>query len=460
MVDISGFIDPACAAAITDGQSHPLSSCYSTLADARRRYPESSELGQEYAQAVIQSALDSMGAAGGTIILPCGVYLANTAIRITDNKTLQGSGDCTVLKKSGNDSLLFLTGSSPILRDVLVDGSKDQGHNGIDVAVNGATGAVIRDCTIINAGSNGISIYRSTKTVVRSDRLRENGHTAILALQNVDSSSIQDNDIDIPASANEAAQGVQFRSNIAGATADRNVIGFNRITVGTRMGYCVEAAGTGGGPAKSDQVVHNQCTLTANALGGYSIADAVGTVVSSNTMDANEFNAIYTGIELVNVNQAVIEYNVLVGHGKLARGIWCSRSNIGDNIRFNLIDEIAAAGSGIDIKTTIAGETASGNRIDDNVIRFLEPSPDTKGLWLFCQPGTTCNNNEFAHNAVLNDGPSSGQGIRLDNYGTMQSNILQGNIMHNVTVCIAAKKDGATQDIGNECTLSKAASAQ
>jgi parallel beta-helix repeat protein len=457
VVDIKGFIDPACTAPVADGQSHPLSSCYRTLGDARRKYPGASELSQEYAGTVIQSALDSMGAAGGIVVLPCGVYLASTAIRITDNKTLQGSGDCTVLKKSGNDSLLFLTGSAPVLRDLMADGYKDQGHKGINIAINDASGAVIRDCAIINGDTNGISLFRSSGTVIRANRVRGNGNTAIFAAQNVDRNQIQDNDIDVPSSAKEAAQGVQFRSNAAGATADRNVINFNRIRVGTRMGYCLEAAGTGGIPAKSDQVAHNECVLTANALGGYSIADAVGTVVTSNTFDANGFNATYTGIELVNVSQAVVEYNTLVGHGKLARGIWCSKNNTGNTIRLNEVNGIAAAGVGIDIVTTTIGETASGNRVDDNVIRFQEPSPDTKGMWLFCPSGATCNDNEFARNSVLNSGLVSGQGIRLENYGTMEGTILQDNSMENVAVCVSgqAQRNASTQNKGSVCQPSK-----
>ncbi len=457
VADVRIFMDQNCAIDIADGRSHPLSACYSTMADARRRYPGASELTQEYAGTTIQSALDSLGAAGGTLVLPCGVYLANTTLRITDNKTLQGSGDCTVLKKNGNGSLLVLTGTAAALRDLLVYGNKDQGGQGVGVAVLSATGAVIEDCTITNAQTNGISLFRSANAIIRANRIRGNGHTALLAVQNVDGNRVQDNDIEVSPAANEAAQGVQFRSNAPGMTADGNVISFNRIRIGSRMGYCLEAAGTGGIPAKKDEIVHNQCDLTGDALGGYSIDDAVGAVVKGNTFEANGFKATYTGIELVNTTQALVEDNNIKGGGKLARGIWCSRSITGNLIRGNMISGLAAAGSGIDLVSTALGETVSGNRIEHNVIRFDVPHPDTKGVWLFCQPGTTCNDNQIARNSVVNFGPPSGQGIRLENYGTMDGTVLRENMMYNVAACVEARKDTSTQNAGNVCLPSKPA---
>lgn len=77
--------------------------------------------------AALQSAFGSLGAEGGTVHLPCGTYLVTGELKIdTSNTSIQGSGDCTILKVAGGNSFVALTvsgrglgASARVVRDTM-----------------------------------------------------------------------------------------------------------------------------------------------------------------------------------------------------------------------------------------------------------------------------------------------------------------------------------------------------
>jgi len=79
--------------AIADGDTHPLSGIYSTLAEAQEDYPDAAALTEEVDAAAVVEAVRRAGVAGGAhIYLPTGTYRMNVRIRLPSNVTLQGAG--------------------------------------------------------------------------------------------------------------------------------------------------------------------------------------------------------------------------------------------------------------------------------------------------------------------------------------------------------------------------------
>lgn len=89
--------------AIGDGQPHPLSQSFATLAEAQAVYPHATSLGDETDWCAIQAAIDRIQ--GGTVYVPVGTYLANKPIRLKRGILLKGA---TTTDTMGNSSTIKL----------------------------------------------------------------------------------------------------------------------------------------------------------------------------------------------------------------------------------------------------------------------------------------------------------------------------------------------------------------
>lgn len=82
--------------AIGDGQSHPLSTKYTTLSDAQKVYPHASALTDEIDWCAIQAAVNDVSGTveteGGIVVLPKGTFLINKTITLLRGVQLVGMG--------------------------------------------------------------------------------------------------------------------------------------------------------------------------------------------------------------------------------------------------------------------------------------------------------------------------------------------------------------------------------
>lgn len=81
---------PTAFGAIGDGQYHPLSSRFASLAQARAVYPFAERLDQSVDWAGIQAAVDKVEPAGGVVVLPTGRFVLSDPIRLPSLVTLVG----------------------------------------------------------------------------------------------------------------------------------------------------------------------------------------------------------------------------------------------------------------------------------------------------------------------------------------------------------------------------------
>ncbi|SAK49524.1 Pectate lyase superfamily protein [Caballeronia temeraria] len=88
-----GWVDPTQLGAIADGASHPLSTRYTTLDQARSVYPFVTALDQEIDGCAIQAALN----ASTKVRLPVGRFRISDALTVRSNTELQGAGAGTIL---------------------------------------------------------------------------------------------------------------------------------------------------------------------------------------------------------------------------------------------------------------------------------------------------------------------------------------------------------------------------
>lgn len=167
--------------AIGDGQSHPLSEFFPTLATAQMKFPNATSLTNEVDELAIQAAIDYCSdRGGGTVLLPAGTYVLGT-VRGVNSALLYAKSNVNI---SG-------VGSSSVL---LVDGGlNDPGKyfNVISVPTRTVADAVsncifkdfVIDCNGVNnlipAGeyakeNNGIQLWHGQNIIIDNVDMRNN----------------------------------------------------------------------------------------------------------------------------------------------------------------------------------------------------------------------------------------------------------------------------------------------
>lgn len=112
-----------------DGNSHPLSDFYNTLADAQADYPHAVALTDELAWAAMVALFNSLKAhGGGHGLIPNGTYLISGQMGIWDavNITISGAGNGTVLMPTADlaTNMIEVSGSKNLqFEDFSIDGS-------------------------------------------------------------------------------------------------------------------------------------------------------------------------------------------------------------------------------------------------------------------------------------------------------------------------------------------------
>jgi uncharacterized secreted repeat protein (TIGR03808 family) len=303
----------------------------------------------------IQRALDQAARTRAPLVLAPGVYRAGD-LNLPAGAQLFGVRGATRLILTHGDSLLSTEGSDSVtLSGLTLEGSgqalpKNRGL----VHFTAAKGVRIADCTIIDAGGNGIALERcdgsvtantitnadnnalfcvdNTGLVISANTIRNSGNGGIRVWQSVkrhDGSIIADNTIEDTAA----------RSGGSGQNGNAiNIFRAADVTVRNNMIRRAAFSAIRGNAASNIQIIGNNCAdLKETAM--YAEFDFEGAVVADNVIDTAE-----NGIAITNFNNGG---RLATVHGNLLRNVGVRRP---DNP-----PEGAGVGIGVEAETAVTG---------------------------------------------------------------------------------------------------------
>lgn len=200
--------------AIGDGQFHPLSSRFPTLAAAQAVYPFVERLDQSIDWAGIQAAINSIEASGGTATIPVGRFAISDSIQLPSHVTLRGeSRNGTIIDNQyhplaapqlvNKDPIAFLYAT---IRDltfhggthaikiratrevagIVIQGVTTNLQSESNITFSSMQTTVIRDCHLMN-GKYGVSVEGFPCNSIHLDNTRLGDHSdASIRLRGVD----------------------------------------------------------------------------------------------------------------------------------------------------------------------------------------------------------------------------------------------------------------------------------
>jgi hypothetical protein len=151
--------------AVGDGQSHPLSNYYATLAAAQAVYPTATALTNEIDGLAMQKGLTAVK----RLNVPVGTYLTNTLINLGGNGcSLVGNNTYSTIIRAtaalpGNDAMITVS-SSGLVQDLFIDGNNVSAWG---VKLNGNK-VTLERLRVMNQTQAGI-VYDSTQNSLTSD---------------------------------------------------------------------------------------------------------------------------------------------------------------------------------------------------------------------------------------------------------------------------------------------------
>ena len=380
------------------------------------------------------SAIAAAISAASSVMLPCGTYRVNSALTL-NGKTLRAEAKgCAILQRgaSGFD-ILTLTGTEPKLIDVVVDGNKAT-YTGYNIAVGNATSPLISGVTSKNATGTGLSANNSDYGTIENSRFVANNGGGIFGENNARYWKVHKNFAD----SGSGGHGIAFHSTVSGHTVDGASIEGNEIRLNGGSSYfCVEVGSFGGLEPKGVVVLGNRCIATANSsFGGYSIDTCTDSIVKGNYYDVVTYSSTL-GIEIIASDRIVVEGNVINGGTTLQTGIAIDRDSSNNRVIGNVINGFDSTGAGTGIKLLASDAVTRANRyntVEANTVVFASSGLGI-GISLRSNQGTsTVSYNNIVNNVITGGTGSGSYGIQLLNdAGTTDSNILQGNVVRSVT---------------------------
>jgi hypothetical protein len=323
------------------------------------------------ADSKIQSAINALPSAGGTVYLMEGTYTIDTAIILPDNVTLSGAGRSTIIKLKDNINATMnaiensdRNASAPydekiIIRDLSIDGNKTNNTGsqyGINLLNLGAgtnqVGATITNVISEQFNQHGIYIQDSYNNLISNNITRQNGSTGIwLGTSTVSNSVVTGN-----TSSNNTSSGIY----VAGDN--------NRITDNNMVSNF----------AFSLSVFGSRNTVSANVMSGttsYNLRVGSG---SYNAVTGNTINSGTSGIYLTSGNYSVISDNVITDTGSLGgtNGITISNSD-SNSITGNKTYDGSCSSTCYSIELDA---TSDNNYIADNTFTVASGTPTINDL--------------------------------------------------------------------------------
>ena len=302
-----------------------------------------------------QRALDQAARTRAPLVLAPGVYRAGD-LNLPAGAQLFGVRGATRLILTHGPSLLSTEGSDSVTLSglTLEGGGQSLPKNRGLVHFTAAKGVRIADCTIIDAGGNGIALERcdgsvtantitnadnnalfcvdNTGLVISANTIRNSGNGGIRVWQSVkrhDGSIIADNTIEDTAA----------RSGGSGENGNAiNIFRAADVTVRNNMIRRAAFSAIRGNAASNIQIIGNNCAdLKETAM--YAEFDFEGAVVADNVIDTAE-----NGIAITNFNNGG---RLATVHGNLLRNVGVRRP---DNP-----PEGAGVGIGVEAETAVTG---------------------------------------------------------------------------------------------------------
>ena len=302
-----------------------------------------------------QRALDQAARSRAPLVLAPGVYRAGD-LNLPAGAQLIGVRGATRLILTHGPSLLSTEGSDSVTLSglTLEGGGQSLPKNRGLVHFTAAKGVRIADCTIIDAGGNGIALERcdgsvtantitnadnnalfcvdNTGLVISANTIRNSGNGGIRVWQSVkrhDGSIIADNTIEDTAA----------RSGGSGENGNAiNIFRAADVTVRNNMIRRAAFSAIRGNAASNIQITGNNCAdLKETAM--YAEFDFEGAVVADNVIDTAE-----NGIAITNFNNGG---RLATVHGNLLRNVGVRRP---DNP-----PEGAGVGIGVEAETAVTG---------------------------------------------------------------------------------------------------------
>ncbi|MDH4988690.1 right-handed parallel beta-helix repeat-containing protein [Aminobacter anthyllidis] len=333
-------------------------------------------------QAALQAALDSVGAQG--IVLLNGNLAATGAISLNDKQLLVGGG--TVLKLKGATSGVAVdyaaAGSagriSGAASDTLVRMAADSSMRGISVentsssanswAVSGASGASLRDVSVISA-ANGVRVDGTANFTLQGGSITAAKGSAV-AIKDSTGVSISGATI-----VQNGASGIGIgivADNVAGRiegntiTTNGNGTGYNDTHASARPAHGLWVNNSGG-----LTIANNVITTNGELANGIHVTGSAGIAISGNKVTTN--NYMSRGIRLIDSDGATISGNTVATNTTndtslslytAAFGIMTEGS---DNLTVsgNSVTTRARGAAGILLRYS-ANSTISGNTVTTN----------------------------------------------------------------------------------------------
>ncbi len=325
------------------------------------------------AQTVINSALSSMPASGGTVYLMEGTYIIDGAISIPDNVTLTGAGAGTIIKLKntiGAGAINAITnttttsGTSVTVSNLTLDGNKANNASGTEQGIylngmgSGTTvqGARLTNLTIKNFRFSGIYLNNTINTTVSNNTIMGNTNDAGIFIDTNSTNDIISNNTLL---AN--AKGIDAENGSTYLTISNNYINGN-----TTAGIYFT---TGAGSAPANSIVTGN-TIVNNTTYGMFVA---GNTAAYNTFSGNSVTAGTNGIRISGARHNTFTGNSIYDTGGAANNdaFFLTSTNQDNIITGNTISDSSATTTNYAININagtsnyIANNTLGGGSVND-----------------------------------------------------------------------------------------------
>lgn len=394
-------------------------------------------------QAALQAALDSVGADG--IVLLNGNLAASGGITLNDKQLLVGGG--TVLKLKGATSGVAVDYAAPgssgrisgAATDTLVRMATDSTMRGISVentssnanswAVSGASGASLRDVTVISA-ANGLKVDNTANFTLQGGNITAAQGSAIAIKDStgvgISGATIVQSGV---SSIGIVADNVAGRIEGNTITTNGNGNGYNDTHTSARPAHGLLVNNSGG-----LTIANNTVTTNGEQANGIHVTNSAGIAISGNRVTTN--NYMSRGIRLIDSAGATISGNTVATNSTndayisiltAAFGIWAEGS---DNVTVsgNSVTTRGRGASGILLRYG-ANSTASGNTVTTH-------GENASAIAL-----VRSTSNTISGNTLTTTNPNYSYGVSMGLYsdnGVVENNTVTSAGAHGVYVSMAS----------------------
>lgn len=303
----------------------------------------------------INSAITALGVNGGKVVLLEGLFAIAASILLTNNVTIEGQGNGTLLQVPNANNTSFgvfqnadaTNGNSGLtIANLRVDGNKanNTANNQAGVILTKVSGSYVQNVTASNCRAQGISLSGSTGNRIAGNTCQSNTQSGISL------SASSDNTVMNNVSMLNGSVGI-----FGFSVSNNNTITGNIFKSNVQVGISITSG-------KGNTISGN--TVMGNGSSGISLSGA-SPLCDNNTITGNTCIGNLNGITLSSASNCAIAGNTC--QGNLQYGISMSGTASNNTISANTCVENNQANGAYDNITIIA--SASNNNIQGNTCR-------------------------------------------------------------------------------------------